>query len=83
MNWFQASELGNPAKLKKLHVKNAATRDRKGWTALMYAASSNNVQNVLYLLEAEKGLHGPSNYTALMLATERGFLESARILAAS
>lgn len=46
----------------------------------MHAASANNVPNIKYLLETEKDVHSPTNYTALMIAVENGFYEATRCL---
>ena len=46
----------------------------------MHAASSDNVLNIQFLLESERNLHTRSNFTALMVAAERGHIKSVRCL---
>lgn len=71
-SWFTVSVTPNPGKLRRLLFRNAGSRDKAGWTALMHAASVGNVQNIKLLLEAERDKHSPSNRTALMVAVENG-----------
>ncbi|CAL6070518.1 Ankyrin_repeat-containing protein [Hexamita inflata] len=79
MQWFEASRVTNPAYLKKF-LNQARTRDVSGWTALMHAASSNNIQNIRYLLETEQHTHSPANFTALMAATEKNCVQAVQLL---
>jgi TonB family protein len=56
--------------------------DREGWTALMYAARSDNPDLLLLLLKAEASLErvNRASETALIIAVKRGNVEAARQL---
>ncbi len=58
------------------------SRDAEGWTALMYAARSENQDLVLLLLKAEAALDilNRDGETALIVAVKRGNVEAARQL---
>lgn len=66
--------------LQRLAIPLAKTRDHKGRTALMVAASVGNSAAVETLLQLEGGLQDARGTTALMLAAEQGHLDCVRLL---
>ncbi|EFO60952.1 Protein 21.1 [Giardia lamblia P15] len=66
--------------LQRLAIPLAKTRDHKGRTALMIAASIGNYAAVETLLQLESGLQDACGTTALMLAAEQGHLDCVRLL---
>ncbi|TNJ29128.1 Ankyrin repeat protein 3 [Giardia muris] len=63
------------------HLKEAARRDTRGWTALMHASARNFVECVKALIPYERGLADPQKITALMIAADNGHTEVVRLLA--
>ena len=65
---------------RRLAISLAKTRDHKGRTALMVAASIGNSAAVETLVQLEGGLQDVHGTTALMLAAEQGHLDCVRLL---
>ena len=81
---LESAKLGELARVRELLAKGAAvnTSDRRGFTPLMWAAASGNVELSRLLLESGAAVDRRANdgTTALMLASANGFTDVVRAL---